>query len=257
MATVYDVAEKAGVSIATVSRAMRGQDSVTAEARDRVLAAARELGYRPNRLAQTLARPAENTLGIMLPSDFTHPFYAMLTDEMTKSALAHSYDVVIGVSGRPTVEGFVDAATDLEDRRITGMLLCGNAEAVAGYVDTRRPEAPPTVLVGGIAGAGLPLVSVDEEQGGYDATRYLIEAGHERIGFLGLTANTYRTNGREHGYTRAIEEAGLEPAMRGVVVTMDAGRREVCAMMQEHSDLTALVAFNDAVALGAIRGLAD
>jgi DNA-binding LacI/PurR family transcriptional regulator len=255
--TVYDVAERAGVSIATVSRVMRGSDRVAPGIRDRVLAAADELGYRPNTLARSLAESGGDALGVMLPSDVSHPFYALLAERLVQAARSHGYDIIVGLSPTNDVADYVAAASQLEDRRTAGMLLCGTRGAVQAYWAGRRAGAPPAVAVGGRPVGDIPIVSVDEEAAGYAATRYLADLGHRWIGHLGYSQSQVRQDGREHGYLRAMSDAGLEPVFHGEVLGMEHARPGVQAMLAAHPDLTAVVSVNDAVAIGALRGLVD
>jgi DNA-binding LacI/PurR family transcriptional regulator len=255
--TVYDVADLAGVSIATVSRVMRGSAPVSKAARNRVERAAAALGYRPNTLARRLAETGTNTVGIMLPTDLTHPFYVLLTQQLSRAATQSGFDVVLGMAGTHTIEGYVTAASDLEDRRVVGMLVCGTSSSVSAYWRARRTGSPAAVVVGGLPLYDVPTVSVDEEAGGYAVTRYLIESGHRRIAHMGLRKDECRAAGREHGYLRAMEEAGLEPRFHGLTVNMEQARLAARTLLTADGTVTAVVAFNDAVAIGAIKGLAE
>ncbi|MBM3499344.1 MAG: LacI family transcriptional regulator, partial [Armatimonadetes bacterium] len=92
MATIYDVAERAGVSIATVSRTLRGEDCVSESVRMRVLDAAEWLNYRPNRVARALAEGRTHAVGLLLPASLSNPFYAQLAESIVQSAIPWSYD---------------------------------------------------------------------------------------------------------------------------------------------------------------------
>jgi len=255
VATIYDVAREASVSTATVSRALRGRPEVLPEVRQRVLAVADRLGYRPNRLAQALARTHANALGLMLPADISHPFYGILAESVARHAIAYGYELVVGLPALPSVESYVEAAVDLQDRRIAGLLVCANSKTIAEYARNRRAGAPPLVALGCLPDVDVPLVTADEEAAGHELTQHLIDLAHRRIGFLGLGPEEVRPSGREHGYLRAVTEAGLPSVLRGADRTMEGGREGAIRLLEGSPGLTAIIAHNDAVALGALRGL--
>jgi len=251
VATIYDVAERAQVSIATVSRAFRRPDCVSEDVRERVRQAADDLGYRPNRLARALAEGRTNALGLLLP------FYGLLAEHVARCALELGYEVVITPPPESTVESYVEAAIALEDRQIEGLLLCGDAETVREYAASRRNGSPPLVAIGSSPEVGVPLVTVDEEAGGYEIARYVLSLGHREVAFLCLAQDEVRPTGREHGYVRAMTEAGLEPLIHQGPATLEGGRNGAREIIARAPTVTALVSFNDAVAMGALRGLFD
>jgi DNA-binding LacI/PurR family transcriptional regulator len=225
--------------------------------RKRVLDAARDLAYRPNSLARRLSGADSRAVGLVVPTDLTHPFYLSLAAQLRDAAVREGYEVVIGSSASNSGGAYVSAATDLEDRRVAGMLLCGHSSDIRAYLAVRTHSAPPVVVVAGLPIDGIPTVSVDEETAGYHLTRYLIDLGHEAIGHVGLPPGVVRPGGREAGYGRAMAEASLEPITRGALMTMETARLGVQSLLRDHPEITAIVAFNDAVGIGAIRGLAD
>ncbi len=256
MPNIYDVAREARVSIATVSRVFHGKESVGADLRERVLAVADELGYRPHRLARALARGRRNILGLMLPSEISHPFYGILAEGVARCAKEYGYEVMVGLSAGPTTESYVKAATELQDSRVSGMLLCGGAATVRAFAEGRRADAPPVVAVGCVPDVDVPLVTVDEERAGYELTRYLLGLGHRGIALLGWAGEPRRL-GREHGYGRAMDEAALPTMVREGDTTMAGGARTARELLGQAPDVTAVVTFNDSMALGALRGLHD
>jgi LacI family transcriptional regulator len=254
MANIYDVARDAGVSIATVSRVFHGKESVGADLRERVLAAADQLGYRPHRLARALARGRRNILGLMLPTEISHPFYGLLAEGVARAAKEYGYEVMVGLAARPSTESYVEAATELQDSRVSGMLLCAGAATVRAFTEGRRADAPPVVAVGCVPEVDVPIVTVDEEKAGYELTRYLLGLGHESIAMLGWGGEP-RALGREHGYVRAMDEAGLPTMMYEGERTMAGGVKTARELMGRGRAVTALMTFNDPMALGAMRGL--
>lgn len=257
MPSIYDVAREARVSIATVSRVFRGTAPVSAAVRERVLAAARALGYRPNRIARALAEGRTRALGLMLPTDISNPFYAQLAQHVAGYARAASYDVAVGLPPDDSVESFLETATALEERQVDGLLLCASCSRVTAYAARRSQEACPVVAVGCLPTVDVPLVAADEEVGGYIITSHLLALGHRRVAFLCAPdqPGTAHPQGREHGYVRAMEARGLEPLLWHGVGTLESGHARVRDLLTQHGDLTGLVSVNDAAALGALRAL--
>jgi LacI family transcriptional regulator len=255
MPTIYDVAEQAEVSIATVSRVLNGKARVSPALRARVLAVSEELGYRPNRLARALAEGTTRAVGLMLPADISHPFYGILAEHVARCAMAHEHEVVVGVPSLPTLESYVEAAADLQDRRIVGLLLCAAAPTVNECVRARRKGSAPIVAVGCLPIVDCPVATVDEEAAGYALTRHLLSLGHQRIGCVGLGPSAGRSLGRESGHARAMREAGLACAPREASPTMEGGYAAVIGAPDPTGGQTALIAHNDAMALGLLRAL--
>lgn len=256
MATIYDVAREAGVSIATVSRVFHGKPTVGADLRHRVVEAAQKLGYQPHRLAGALARGRRNVIGLMLPARLSHPFYGLLAENVARCAKEYSHEVVVGVPAESSVESYVNAATELQDGRVAGMLVCAGTATVRAFLESRRAGAPPAVAVGCVPEVDAPLVTVDEERAGYELTRHLLGLGHRNIAFLGW-ADEPRAPGREHGYARAMAGEGLPVVIRGCEASMAGAASAARELVGAVPTTTAVIAFSDPLALGAMRGLYD
>lgn len=152
MANIKDVAERAGVSVATVSRVLNGHSPV-AETRERVLAAVQELGYRPNNVARALRTARTGALGLII-SDLTNPFFTELADAVEDEARSLGYSLVIGNAGeRPAQQD--DYIRTLLDRRIDGLLV---SSAGTGSAMLRE-----------VVASGTPLVLLDRTVPGIDA----------------------------------------------------------------------------------------
>jgi len=257
MPSIYDVAREAQVSIATVSRVFRGTAPVSAEVRERVLTVASALGYRPNRVARALAEGKTRALGLMLPTDMSNPFYGQVAQHVARCARAHGHDVAIGLPADDTTEGFVEAAMSLEERQVDGLLLCATRARVDAHAARRTPGACPVVAVGCHPSAEVPMVAPDRESAGYDLTRHLVELGHRDIGFLCSERPILEpgVRSRAHGYARAMEAAGLPPFLWPGEGTLEGGYDAIRPLLGTHGDVTALIAVNDAAALGALRAL--
>ncbi|OJV30424.1 MAG: hypothetical protein BGO26_08470 [Actinobacteria bacterium 69-20] len=257
---MVDVAKLAGVSQATVSRALRDHPGVTAPTRERVRRAAAELGYAPSALAAALARGRSNTIGVVAPWT-SRWFFATVIEGVRDVVSDHGYDLMlypIGPDGGTETTHFEALALDKRVDGVIGLALPHELR-VAGTL--RRL---PIVTVG-TSTPGIPGVQVDDTEVGYIATKHLLELGHRRIAFLGLDPDDrygFRVaDDRYTGHCAALREATLRPDPSLVVTTgflAEAGEAALEELMiradWRTADLpTAVVAVSDELAIGVIH----
>lgn len=216
--SIKDVAEKAGVSTATVSHVINQTRFVRDETRSKVEQAIKELNYQPSTLARGLATNATQTIGLII-SDITNPFFTAVARGVEDELNRHHYHTIFCNTDEDPeredeylrllfahhIDGLVIAPTGLESERLSLMAAAG---------------IPIVMLDRGTPGIEAPLIEVENEAGGYYATKYLLELGHRRIGVLrGLeTISTQMV--RVEGYKRALREAGL-PVDEALIVRAD------------------------------------
>jgi DNA-binding LacI/PurR family transcriptional regulator len=255
MAGIRDVAERAGVSVATVSRALRGLPRVSDETRERVRAAAVELGYVPSPTAASLASGRTSTVGVIVPW-VTRWFFSSVVQGAQSVLADHGYDLLLyELGGR-------QEARD----RLFGRLLHKRVDAVL-VLSLPMTEAEqralvaldrPVAMVGG-CGSGFPGVGIDDIEAALTATRHLIELGHERIAFIGRPAPgaDYPTQRDRHtGYRRALAEAGLRPNRALETLgdyTVAAGTEQMARLLGGRERPTAVFAACDEMAFGALH----
>ena len=267
--TLTDIAEAAGVTPMTVSRVVNENGYVSAETRERVTRAISELNYRRNGLARALKRQRTDTMGLVL-GDIANPFAAELARAVREVATAKRYNVFICVSEHSAKED-IDAFDALADHRVDGLIVATRANkpgndrlaemitsgipAVALGRDFRHPQAD--------------FVSADHLRGGYEATRHLIELGHERIGFIGVTLSSGVGLRRFQGYLDALRERGLSVDEKLIVGGKQSdeqvpgystemmgyeGMRRLLALRKRP---TAVFARNDFTAVGALNAIKE
>jgi DNA-binding LacI/PurR family transcriptional regulator len=257
--SISEVAERAGVSVTTVSHTLSGRRPVSDKTRERVMAAVADLGYRPNRLAGSLRTQRTHTIALVIP-DITNPFYPEVARGLQSIVAPHRYQVFIcSTDGAEQVES--DFLSDVVDRRVDGIVFAPvgvNTTAIKSAVDAEIC----VVLLSAVAASDLrkrmpqvDLVHSDDQRGVADSTRYLIEQGHRRIGFINATRGTGPADRRLAGYRLAMAEAGLETPVELVVstaFTRSGGAEGMATLMDLHRRPTAVLCANDLIAIGAL-----
>jgi LacI family transcriptional regulator len=266
LATMADVAARAGVSSATVSRVINGNYPVSAATRQRVEQAIAELGYVANAHARALAGATNRTVGIII-NDLVDPFYAYIARGVEREATKHGrLCMVCCTQGSHEQElALIDL---LHEQRADAVILVGGAYEDRSYAAqvARRARAlhasgSTLVLCGRPSlGEDVPtrIVEYDNEGGAFAITDYLITQGHRRIVFLGGPPNLSTTVARLAGHRRALRFRGL-PHDKGLIHTGQLNRRfgydRIRALLADKLDFTAVFCANDTVAAGVMQGL--
>ena len=211
-ATIYDVAGKAQVSLATVSRVLNNPDKVNESTRERVLAVIKELGYRPNAIARGLASRKTTTVGIVL-SDVTRASTSQLLGGIIDIAKKYNYSVkLFSITGELDLE---ETIRTVVSEQVDGILFLDDELAAEQMENIRKQFSDaniPMVLTNVLLdNPEVPSVAVDYKKAAYDITKKLINAGRNDI-YLLSTVRRYSVNEeKEAGYIEAMKEAGREP----------------------------------------------
>ena len=252
--TIHEVAAHAGVSIATVSRALNGATTVASTTRERVLAAVEELRFRPSRLGQSLAEGRHAANGIVFP-DLSGPYYAevVLGYEEVAAELGSSV-LILATHGRPDPSRRVLELA----RRVDGMVLMGRT--VPDDVVAQITEAGiPVVLVARPAVGESDTVNVDNEHGTRALVRHLLDHGYRTFAFVGDPAESPDVAGRYNAFRASLLEAGLRPPREPFRCAFDvpSGRQVALRALRRASRPEVLVCGNDETALGALEAAAE
>lgn len=248
----------AEVSTATVSHVLNGTRYVSPRLTERVQTAMAELNYQPNAVAQSLRRRKTLTLGLLLPS-VELPFFASVTRSIERSAAQQGYNVILCNSDwrMPAEEAYL---TDLLARRIDG-LICISAAMTAREIGPVIEGGTPVVMFERrMPNIGLDAVGIDNKLAAYEAVRHLLALGRRRIAFVrGMSFSTV-SDERIAGCRQALAEAGLaldEELVYDGDFLPHSGYAAVEHFLSLPEPPTALFAFNDLMAMGALHRLAQ
>jgi DNA-binding LacI/PurR family transcriptional regulator len=277
--TSADVAQTAGVSIATVSRVINGNSVVDETLRQKVEAACRELSYMPNRHAQNIRGKNGRVIGVILPT-IADSFFSHVLEKITQTADAGGLRVIVfSCHGDPvTEEGCIEAAFTAG---IDGLLYCPSAEAgPARLFDFFPADFPIVIFYRREIIPGVPHIFHDNEQGGYLAAKYLLHQNRRSIAFFGSFWHSlgdgreslidmmrtkkrgfYSALDRLSGYIRALDEYGLTPREELLLPVagfgFEAGRKGAKDFLSRICDFDAVFCSNDEVAAGVIEVLQE
>ncbi len=256
MVRLKDIAGKAGVSIMTVSKALRGAADISNATRTRIQLLAQQMGYMPDSMAQGLRNRATKLLGLTLPT-VANPIYARTVSAIEERAFESGYDLLLfhTLNNAEREEGCIRR---LLSRRIEGLFIFPvyRLSPTSSIYEHLARRQVPTVVLGQRAPfcSQFPNVENEDAQGSHLLTRHLLELGHRKIAFFCGPMSWPWALERLNGYRRALREAKIEPDDRLVFTsgaTVEEGEKAALQMLNESTQATAVQAVNDFVAIGA------
>ena len=254
MSNISDVALKANVSIATVSRVVNeSAHKVNPATREKVLAAIRELDYRPNALAKGLLMKKTMTIGIIIP-DISNPYYAEIVRGIQDTADGAGYAVMLHNTDRKQ-ERIIRYIYLLREKSVDGVIFSGG---IINEYETLSilKELKERVVVVGRHAVDFPAVMVDNMGGATQAVQHLIDIGHRFIGCIGGPEGSTTAEDRLTGYRNALAQNGMafDPRLvRRGTWSPESGHRLAQELLAEDPRPTALLCANDQMAIGAIK----
>ena len=262
-ATIKDVAAQAGVSYQTVSRVINNKGETSPDTKKRVLEAAKALNYRPSRVAQSMVTQRTNTVGLII-SDITNPFFPEVARAVQDVARSNDYNVFLCNTDDDPAED-LQALHSLATQAVDGIILFGyylGNDQLKSFADHYRP----VVLINHFfEHPNVSQIIVDNYRGAKLAVAHLIEQGHTSIGMLVGPETLLSKNARRIiGFRDVLKERGL-PMVEDWIVSgpsstppdMASGYESAFKLLSQHPQITALFAYNDLLAVGAIRAAND
>ncbi|MFO8098383.1 MAG: LacI family DNA-binding transcriptional regulator [Salinibacter sp.] len=260
--TIYDIAEQADVSTATVSRVLNDESKVAADTRERVLEAAQSLGYQPHASARNLARKCTNTIGVVVPL-LANYFYMGVLRGIQQSLASKEYDLLVHAPSHPDqIEEQVRSAA--QRGRSDGFMLL-SAPLHPGIVQCLQETSQSIVLVD-TKHPEFESIYVNNHLGGYKATQHLMDLGYQRIGHITSgTPEPDPAHERRMGYEEALGE-GNYPRSSSLIArgnqepfafAKDGGYRAMKELLQRDPPPDAVFVASDMQAIGALHAATD
>jgi LacI family transcriptional regulator len=248
--TIHDVAAAAGVSVATVSKAINGRYGIAGETARRVLEVVQQMGYESSLVASSMRSRRTGVIGVLV-ADF-EPFSAEILKGVGAALRESRYDLLAYSGSRqPDSDGWERRSLS----RLSGTLIDG-AILVTPTVLTPSTEIPVVAIDPHTGPADLPTVESDNFTGGMQATRHLIELGHRRIAFVAGRPDLQSSIRREAGYRQALVDAGIpfDPTLIGIgLYSQKTTREPAIALLSRPDRPTAVFAANDLSAIGIVE----
>ena len=261
--TIKDVAAKAEVSPSTVSRVLNDRPGISTQTRERVLHVARQLGFSPSPAARSLATARAYCVGYIgykygavlppnpRPTSSAAPgILEGIDEELSK----HGYHMLTTYVDREAMKGR-NTPSVIHQGRVDGLILAGPAIHPRFILQLRSTGLPIVLVDNRLNETAMDCVLCDNEGGAYQAAKHLVEEhNHQHIVFLSGPAEWLSSRERATGYRRALKELGLEPHIVFMSSTVvETGSQAMLTALEEYADLTAVMAVNDATAVGAIQ----
>ncbi|MEN8172467.1 MAG: LacI family DNA-binding transcriptional regulator [Chloroflexota bacterium] len=255
--TIRDVAALAGVSHQTVSRVINNRDGVTLNTRMQVETAIKELGYRPNAIARSMAKGHTHTLGCISPN-LTNYIFSSMIESAQAEARRQGFFILTGSA--PTADDVPPLLDEMLNRRVDGLLVLNphDDDRYRHLLPLIQGGLPVVYLKNSPKGERVSSVCFDDQNGSYQAARYLMELGHTAIATITGPENEECSQDRLDGYRQLLLEKGinLDPAL---IVKGDwsaeSGGKAVQKLLSSEIPFSSVFAHNDQMAVGAIRAL--
>jgi DNA-binding LacI/PurR family transcriptional regulator len=253
-ANIHEIARLSRVSTASVSRALNGEPGVSEETAKRIQEIAGKLGYYPSSSARALVTGRSRTFGLLV-SDIVNPFFAELLREFEEEAVRQQYEVIVAnINNDP--RRIQQSARRLLERKVDGVAFM-TAEQSPLSRELRKRQIPVVLLDSGASSAYVSILKIRALPGMQEALKHLEALGHKKIGYIGAPASLAPGKLRLQAFLQAVEGSSLvapsafistenEPTIRG-------GQHGMLKMLQIRERPTAVIVFNDAMALGALH----
>lgn len=255
--TIKDIAQKIGKSTTTVSRALNDYADISPETKELVRQAAEELGYTPNTMAQRLKKQQTDTIGLIIPTSgprFSDPFFSEFIAGIGNKAATLGYDLLVATRtpGEPELDTY---HFNVNAHRVDGFIVV-RTRCQDDRIDFLRSERFPFVSFGRVEGPlNFSYVDEDGEEGMAMVMDHLVGLGHQRFGVIASPQNLMFTRHRIMGIRRQAEQAGIREEEIAFVegdLTQRSGYMQANELLDRNPAPTAIIAFNDLMALGAI-----
>ncbi|NLM10812.1 MAG: LacI family transcriptional regulator [Clostridiaceae bacterium] len=249
--TIKDIAKVAGVSYATVSRALNDHPDINEKTKKKIKKIAKQMGYTPNAVARGLVKKNTNMIALLIP-DISNPFYPEVARGVEDIARKNGYCVFL-CNTNWDEQNEHKYLNILKERRVDGIIIAPVTIDTYHYVSKEKADVPVVYIGNRIDDSSSSFVVIDDFKAGYIATEYLVKLGHRNIAFIGGHDRTTSHLDRINGYKRALTEHKLETdinIIKDYSFKKESGYLIFLEMVKNRRVPTAIVAENDIIALG-------
>ena len=256
--TIKDIAKRANVSVATVSHVMNKTRFVSKILQDRVKKAIEELDYHPNIMAGSLRSRKTRVIGLIVP-DNSNQLFAALSKSIEQVSSSSDYNLMLCNSSYD-FEMELSCIGVIRSKKVDGLIIIPtmtSPDPINQLVDNKLPVV---ILHHILLGCRADSVIVNNIEGTYEATRHLIDLGHRHIGYIDRPVDLPHSRERLNGYKKALEEKGIKEddnVIRCNGFKYINGSETMKNLLKQKPEMTAVLAFNDTIAIGAIRAIDD
>jgi len=252
--TIYDIAKAAGVSIATVSKVINGTGRISTDTRERITEIMQELDYQPSVVASALTGKSTFTIGLLIP-DLANPFFAEIARSVEDRGHELGFNLVMCSTDNNSKKeaGYI---TLLRQKRVDGIIIA-TGTSIEGLLSGLADYNIPLALISrDIPTIEADSVRADDDTGAYQAVAHLTGLGHRHIALIAEDPELMTTKERMRGYRRALEDANIAYTDDLVTISnssVEAGKQRALELMGSDHPPTAIVAFNDLLAVGVVQ----
>lgn len=253
-----DIADRAGVSLTTVSRALQNKPEISLATTRRIHEIAAEIGYVQNTLARSLRSQRTNIVGLVI-TDSSNPYFGQVLKGVEQTLNTGGYGLILSHSDE-LYRNEIDALNVLIGRRVDGILITPAQASGDDIVGLMQAHLPFVLLGRRFAGLETDYVVADDIAGAHSATEHLIRLGHSRILLLNGSSHISSAVERQKGYEQALEDFGIQrdpDLVRHCAPTMESAYNSMKTVLIERIPFSAVFSFSDLMAMGVVRALRE
>lgn len=256
MANIQQVAQKAGVSVATVSRVLNNNATVSPKSRLKVEAAIKELNYEPSMLGRNLRNSESRLLLVLIPS-ISNPFYTKIINGIEDTAISNNYNILLcETDSNPQRENIY---FNMVKNKLADGVISMDPAVNMQKLNELAEQYPIIQCSEYEEGGCIPYVTIDNDVAAYNAVKHLIKLGHEKIALINSDEKFLYARQRRQGYERALQEFNLSIRKEWIYNTehleFDNGIQAMRKLLQQKERPTAVFAVSDTLAIGALKEL--
>jgi LacI family transcriptional regulator len=258
MSNIKDVAKRAKVSVATVSHVLNNTRFVSEKLKIKVMKTIEKLDYEPNIMARSLRLKSTGTVGLIMP-DSSNILFAEISKVIEGILFSLNYNTMFCNSGYDSKKE-LEIIKTFRSKRVDGIIIVPVDKSNININKLAASDIPTIILDRKIPGTDLSTITVDNEFGVYEATKYLISLGHKKIGYINRKSPHSHSIDRLKGYKKALKDSGIEIKNNLIIkggFNYKDGYDTMEILLKNKLAFTAIITFNDTAAIGAVRAILD